>query len=218
MNTFQFDMISTLKHSVGSHWWISRPHSSTVHKITLFCQWKNGAHMIPLPYVSSENLACHTLGLYSLSEGSSYCKILWNIEAARLENIMIVSLWNLTGISACACKISERHEHSNVRSGNFAWSHDRTSYRILSRGPGYSEIWSMRPKFSLNSNIKISSIHDIYCVGLCQIWKRFDNWATTNGQTIFGEISVVSPKYMGQVTKLRLPCYLVLLSIDSKTR
>ena len=31
-------------------------------------------------------------------------------------------------------------------------------------------------------------------------------------------ITKISPDYMGQVTKLQLSCYLVLLSIDSKTR
>ena len=39
-------------------------------------------------------------GLYSLSDKTSYRQISWNLEAARLSVIMIVSLWNLTGISA----------------------------------------------------------------------------------------------------------------------
>ena len=38
--------------------------------------------------------------LYSLSGQTSYRKTLWSLEAARLDIIMIVSLWNLTGISA----------------------------------------------------------------------------------------------------------------------
>ena len=41
-----------------------------------------------------------TLGLYSLSGRTSYRTISWSLEAARLGVIMIVSLWNLTGISA----------------------------------------------------------------------------------------------------------------------
>ena len=40
------------------------------------------------------------LGLYSLSGKTSYCQISRSLEAARLGVIMIVSLWNLTGISA----------------------------------------------------------------------------------------------------------------------
>ena len=42
------------------------------------------------------------LGLYSLSGKTSYRQISWSLEAARLGVIMIVSLWNLTGIlDAC---------------------------------------------------------------------------------------------------------------------
>ena len=39
-------------------------------------------------------------GLYSLSGKTSYRQISWSLEAARLSVIVIVSLWNLTGISA----------------------------------------------------------------------------------------------------------------------
>ena len=39
-------------------------------------------------------------GLYSLSGETSYRQISWSLEAARLTVIRIVSLWNLTGISA----------------------------------------------------------------------------------------------------------------------
>ena len=39
-------------------------------------------------------------GFCSLSGWASYRKISWRLEAARLGIIIIVSLWNLTGISA----------------------------------------------------------------------------------------------------------------------
>ena len=39
-------------------------------------------------------------GLYSLSGKASYRQISWRLEAARLDVILILSLWNLTGISA----------------------------------------------------------------------------------------------------------------------
>ena len=39
-------------------------------------------------------------GLYSLSCKTSYRQISWSHEAARLGVIIIVALWNLTGISA----------------------------------------------------------------------------------------------------------------------
>ena len=41
-----------------------------------------------------------TLGFYSLSGWTSHHKNSWKLEAERLDVVMIVSLWNLTGISA----------------------------------------------------------------------------------------------------------------------
>ena len=41
-------------------------------------------------------------GLYSLSGKTSYRQISWSLEAARLDVVMVVSLWNLTGTSAAA--------------------------------------------------------------------------------------------------------------------
>ena len=38
-------------------------------------------------------------GLYSLSDKTSYRHISWSLEITRLDLIMIVSLWHLTGIS-----------------------------------------------------------------------------------------------------------------------
>ena len=38
--------------------------------------------------------------LCSLSSKTSHCKILWNLKAMRLNVIMIILLWNFTGISA----------------------------------------------------------------------------------------------------------------------
>ena len=42
-------------------------------------------------------------GLYSLSGRTSYRKISWSLEVAGLDVIMIVSLWNMTGISTSRC-------------------------------------------------------------------------------------------------------------------
>ena len=47
------------------------------------------------------------LDLYSLSGKTSYRQISWSLEAARLDVLMIVSLWNLTGISAALLPLSE---------------------------------------------------------------------------------------------------------------
>ena len=43
---------------------------------------------------------CPLLGLFSLSGKTSHHHISWGFEAARLNIIIVVSLWNLTGISA----------------------------------------------------------------------------------------------------------------------
>ena len=48
-------------------------------------------------FISAANR--HILDVYSLSGRTSYRKISWSLEAARLCVIMIVSSWNLTGIS-----------------------------------------------------------------------------------------------------------------------
>ena len=45
------------------------------------------------------------LGLYSLSGKTSYCKISWSLEADRLDVIIIVSFWNLTGTSEGALPV-----------------------------------------------------------------------------------------------------------------
>ena len=53
-----------------------------------------------------------TMGLYSLSSKTSYRQISWSPYAARLDVIRIVSLWNLTGISAARlpnCHCAAQH-------------------------------------------------------------------------------------------------------------
>ena len=46
------------------------------------------------------------LGLYSLSGKASYRKFSWGLEAERLDVITIVSLCNLTGISATVRRLT----------------------------------------------------------------------------------------------------------------
>ena len=53
-----------------------------------------------ITHLSSSRKMHHLLGLYSLSGKWSYRQILWNLKAMRFNVIMIVSLWNLTGILA----------------------------------------------------------------------------------------------------------------------
>ena len=56
---------------------------------------------LPLQRLSSWCLVIQSSqGLYSLSRRTSYGKISWILEAAKLGVIMVASLWHLTGISA----------------------------------------------------------------------------------------------------------------------
>ena len=64
------------------------------------------------------------LDLHSLSNVTSYRQISWNLETARLDDIMIVSLWNLTGTLAAVCQISERLEKIKPDSRGFETSRD----------------------------------------------------------------------------------------------
>ena len=81
-------------------------------------------------------------GLYSLSGKTSYRQISWSLEAARLGFIMIVSLWNLTGISAALlprCLLNFRAigkvQTRISRLRDFTRSCGKTSYRLVNRGP-----------------------------------------------------------------------------------
>ena len=83
-----------------------------------------------------------TLGLYSLSGKTSYRQISWSLETARLGVIMIVSLWNLTGISAALlprCLLNFRAigkvKTRISRLRDFTRSCGKTSYRLVNRGP-----------------------------------------------------------------------------------
>ena len=85
-------------------------------------------------------------GLYSLSGRTSYRQISWSLEAARLGVIMIVSLWNLTGISVALlprCLLNFRAigkiQIRISRFRDFTRSCGRTSYRLVNRGPGLKE-------------------------------------------------------------------------------
>ena len=88
------------------------------------------------------DFAMTPLGLYSLCGKTSYRQISWSLEAARLGVIMIVSLWNLTGISAALlprCLLNFRAigkvKTRISRLRDFTRSCSKTSYRLVNRGP-----------------------------------------------------------------------------------
>ena len=88
-------------------------------------------------------LWCWNQGPVSISDKTSYRKISWSIEATRSAVYIIVSLWNLTCTSAAVlprCLPNFRAIGLFLiqisRHRDFMRSYDKTSYRILKRGPG----------------------------------------------------------------------------------
>ena len=110
-------------------------------------------------------------GPVSISDKTSYCKISWSIEAARFVFRFVRSLWNLTGTSAallskCLSNFKEiwwfKIPISRLR--DTTRSHDKTSYRILKRGPGpIFRTWYKRRVHLLlvlsHDNEKVREVH-----------------------------------------------------------
>ena len=91
----------TLFVNIVVHWWLA-PYVASEHrllKFNLYCGWVLDQYRYSNDMVTWPNPPL-IQGLYSLSDKTSYRQISWSLEAARLSVIMIVSLWNLTGISA----------------------------------------------------------------------------------------------------------------------
>ena len=75
-------------------------------------------------------------GLYSLSVKTSYRHISWSLEAARLDVIMVVSLWHLTDISAALLPMCLSHPDPLVSlPQDFTRSCGKASVRSVNRGP-----------------------------------------------------------------------------------
>ena len=102
-----------------------------------------------------------TQGLYSLRGKTSYCQISRSLEAARLDVIIILSLWNVTGISAVLLPRCL----SNFRAIGKVWtstsllrvstrSCGTTSVRLLNRGTGNTLIW-----IHLNKRKHLAHLH-----------------------------------------------------------
>ena len=81
-------------------------------------------------------------GPVSVSEKTSYRKISWSLEAARFVFIIVRSLWNLTGTPAallpmCLSNFKAIRQFKVPISWlrDFTRCYDKTSFRILRRGP-----------------------------------------------------------------------------------
>ena len=92
----------------------------------------------------------HIPGLCSLSGKTSYHQISRSIEAARLDVTMIVSLWNLTGISAALLPrclsifIAVGKVYTRIsRLRNFTRSCGKTPVRLTKKRPGLG-LFSLR--------------------------------------------------------------------------
>ena len=85
----------------------------------------------PVTALDHHNALTVALGLYSLSDKTSYRKISWSLEAARFGFGLFQWLWNIRGISAAAvCQISERYDHYNTQSRGFETSRDLAVRRL----------------------------------------------------------------------------------------
>ena len=108
-------------------WWFETPSCSLWRHCNALREYRPWNVPAKLQSVWSCCSHLRRLCLYSLSSKTSK-QMSWNLEAARLDVIMIVSLWNLTHISrgllTSAAQISERLEKSNPGSRGFETSRD----------------------------------------------------------------------------------------------
>ena len=75
-----------------------------------------------------------TLGLYSLSEQTSYRKISWSLEAMRFGFRLFRLLWNLTGNSAVVLpRCRERYDPYNIQSRSFETPRDLAVRRLTAQ-------------------------------------------------------------------------------------
>ena len=88
-------------------------------------------------------IACQMQGPVSISEKTSFRKISLSLEVARFVSRIVRSLWNLTGTSAallpmCLSNFKAIRQFKVPISWlrDFTRSYEKTSFRILRRGPG----------------------------------------------------------------------------------
>ena len=99
--------------------WQNQSHFGTLHvfrpinRLGSTTTWHLTSSMIHYKWIVNRDtvILLHWTTLHSSSPRftkcteTSYRQILWRLEAARLDVMMIVSLWNLTGISAALLPI-----------------------------------------------------------------------------------------------------------------
>ena len=119
------------------------------------------------PIAGTESLgSCQ--GPVSISEKTFYRKISWSLEAARLVFRIVRSLWNLTGTSAtllpmCLSNFKAMRQSKVPISWlrDFTRSYDKTSFRILKRGPG--------------RHLDIRTVFPGTVISIIKIWRSWDH-------------------------------------------
>ena len=111
---------------------------------------------------------------------TSYRQISWSVKATKLHVILILSLWNLTGISASLLPrcLSNFKAIWKIWTRGFEASRDlaaRSCVRLVNRGPGGYTMLSIKYNhdiswFSFSSNLKM------YISEMRSLWK-FTVWA-----------------------------------------
>ena len=104
---------------------------------------KEAGYHVPCLWLLSPGIfRSHHQGPVSISKKTSYRKISWSLEAARFVFRIVWSLWNLTGTSAallpmCLSNFKSIRQFKVPISWlrDFTRSYDKTSFRILRRGP-----------------------------------------------------------------------------------
>ena len=109
----------------------------------------------------------HQQGPVSIYDKTFYCKISWSLEAARFVFEIVRSLWNLTGTSAALLpkclsnfKAMRYFKLPLSRLQVFARSYDKTSYRLLRRGPGHEKVRQLSFIIYCLLIVSIRNFHD----------------------------------------------------------
>ena len=110
--------------------------------LLLFSLWISKLHRVAKASILYNNPGVVDQCLYSLSGRTSYHKISWSLEAARLGFRRFQSFWNLTGTSTallprCLSNLREIRSlyHPISRLRDFTRFGGKTSCRLVNRGP-----------------------------------------------------------------------------------
>ena len=118
-------------------------------------------------------------GHWSLSAGTSYCQISWNLEAARLDVKMIASLYSLTVLPRCLsnCRAIGTVESRNSRLLDFTRSCGKTSLRSVNRD-SVSSLGMLQCRDEISLPKRILKFRCLVCPEhLFQLSNRSENFA-----------------------------------------